>query len=128
MKTQILWLRVSYWTGAIADGYATYLMLFPKISAGVEYRYALGMAASLMLGWTFLLIWADRKPLARRTVLLLTAFPVVSGILLADVYAIYSGLISFEKALPSAIFLMVLIILFSYSYFNARNLEGEEKI
>ena len=120
MKSQIIWLRISYWTGAVADGFATYSMLFPKIASGAEYRYALGMAASLMLGWTFLLIWADRKPLARKGVLLLTAFPVVSGLLLAELYAVYSKLITFEKMLPTGISLVILIILFSFSYFNAR--------
>lgn len=114
--------------GAVADGFAAYLMLFPNITGGVEYRYALGMSASLMLGWTFLLIWADRKPLARKGVLLLTAFPVVSGILLAELYAFFSKLVSFEKMLPSVISLIALIILFSFSYFNARNLVDEEKI
>ncbi len=81
MKNQIIWLRISYWVGAVSDGFATYRMLFPKIAHGVEYRYALGLAASLMLGWTILLIWADRKPLERKGVLLITALPVVSGLL-----------------------------------------------
>lgn len=128
MKTQIIWLRISYWTGAVADGFATYLMLFPNIAGDVEYRYALGLAASLMLGWTILLIWADRKPVARKGVLLLTAFPVVSGLLLAEIYAFFSKLVSFEKMLPSVIFLVALIILFSFSYFNARNLVVEDQI
>lgn len=121
MKNKIIWLRVSYWTGAFADGYATYLMLFPKIAHGVEYRYALGLAASLMLGWTFLLIWADRKPVERKGVLLLTVFPVVSGLFVAELYAVYSGLFSVEKMLPTGLFLILLIMLFSFSYFNARN-------
>ena len=97
MKTQIIWLRISYWTGAVADGFATYLMLFPNIAGGVEYRYALGMAASLMLGWTFLLIWADRKPVERKGVHLLTAFPVVSGLIMDELYALFNKLISFKK-------------------------------
>lgn len=128
MKTQIIWLGISYWTGAVADGFATYLMLFPNIAGGVEYRYALGMAASLVLGWTILLIWADRKPIARKGVLLLTVFPVVSGLLLAQLYAFFSKLISFEKMLPSVVSLVALIILFSFSYFNARNLVDEDQI
>lgn len=37
----------------------------------------MGQACALMWGWTFLLIWADRKPLERRGVILLTVFPVV---------------------------------------------------
>ena len=38
MKNKIIWLGVSYWTGAFSDAFATYLMLFPKIAHGVEYR------------------------------------------------------------------------------------------
>lgn len=127
MRNQIIWLRISYWIGAVADGFATYRMLFPKIAHGVEYRYALGLAASLMLGWTILLIWADRKPLERKGVLLLTAFPVVSGLLLAELYAVFSGIISLERMLPTGIFLVGLITLFSFSYFNAKSAADEEK-
>lgn len=126
MRKQIVWLRISYWVGAVADGFATYRMLFPKIAHGVEYRYALGLAASLMLGWTILLIWADRKPLERKGVLLLTAFPVVSGLLLAELYAVFSGVMPLETMLPTGIFLVGLIALFSFSYFNARSAASEK--
>jgi hypothetical protein len=124
MKNKITWLRISYWVGAIADGIATLRMLFPKIAYGVEYRYALGLGASLMLGWTFLLLWADRKPLERKGVLLLTVFPVITGILLDEIYSVTKGLITFEKMLPTGIFLVVLIALFIFSYFNAKDLQS----
>jgi hypothetical protein len=90
----------------------------------VEYRYALGLGASLMLGWTFLLVWADRKPLERKGVLLLTVFPVITGIVLAEIYSVTKGLITFEKMLPTGIFLMVLIALFIFSYFNAKDVQS----
>ena len=125
MKNKIIWLRISYWVGAIADGIATLRMLFPKIAYGVEYRYALGLGASLMLGWTFLLVWADRKPLERKGVLLLTIFPVITGLLLAEIYSAAKGLITFGKMLPTGIFLVALIALFSFSYFNARDVKSE---
>jgi hypothetical protein len=124
MKNKIIWLRISYWVGAIADGIATLRMLSPKIAYGVEYRYALGLGASLMLGWTFLLVWADRKPLERKGVLLLTVFPVITGIVLAEIYSVTKGLITFEKMLPTGIFLMVLIALFIFSYFNAKDVQS----
>ena len=127
MRTKIVWLRISYWVGAIADGIATYRMLFPKYANGAEYRYAMGMGASLMLGWTILLIWADQKPLARKGVLLITLFPVITGLLLAEIYAVVNDVKSFEQMLPLGIFLMGLIILFSFSYFNARSAVVEEK-
>jgi hypothetical protein len=125
MKKKIIWLRISYWVGAIADCLAALRMLFPKIAYGVEYRYALGLGASLMIGWTFLLIWADRKPLERKGVLLITAFPVITGILLAEIYAVATELITFEKMLPTGVFLVALIVLFSFSYFNAREVEAD---
>jgi len=124
MKNKIIWLRISYWVGAIADGIATLRMLFPKIAYGAEYRYALGLGASLMLGWTFLLVWADRKPLERKGVLLLTVFPVITGILLAEIYSVTKGLITFEKMLPTGIFLVLLIALFIFSYFNAKDVQS----
>jgi hypothetical protein len=126
MKNQVIWLRISYWAGAIADGLATLRMLFPKITYGVKYRYALGLGASLMLGWSFLLIWADRKPLERKGVILLTVFPVITGLILAEIYALISGLVTIEKVLPTLILLGALFILFTFSYFNARRTPTEK--
>ncbi len=126
MKKEVLWLRISCWVGAVADGVATFRMLFPRPAYGAEYRYALGLAASLMLGWTFLLIWADRKPLERKGVVLLTAFPVITGLLLAQIYSVAGGLVTLEAMLPEGLFLVALIGLFIFSYFNARNVEAED--
>ncbi len=75
-KRVIFWLRCSYWAGAIVDLIAGLMMLFPALSIVSKpatsfsptpaYRYAIGMGAPLMLAWTILLLWADRKPLERR--------------------------------------------------------------
>lgn len=120
MGNEIPWLRISCCVGAVADGVATLRMLFPRPAYGSEYRYALGLAASLMLGWTFLLIWADIRPSERKGVVLLTAFPVVAGLLLAQIYSVVSGLVTFGAMLPERVFLVALIGLFSFSYFNAQ--------
>ncbi len=42
MKKEVLWLRMSCWVGAIAEGVATFRMLFPRPAYWTEYRYALG--------------------------------------------------------------------------------------
>ena len=86
MKNRVIWLRVSYWVGALVDAIAALRMLFPQSAEGVEYRYALSIGAALMMGWVFLLIWADRRPVERKGVLLLTLFPVVTGIILAEIF------------------------------------------
>jgi hypothetical protein len=73
-----------------------------------------------MLGWTGLLIWADRKPLQRKGILLLTAFPVVFGMAANNVYAAASGLTTLQSVLPFLAMQCVLSVLFVFSYFNAR--------
>ena len=47
-----------------------------------------GYAGSMIIAWTFLLLWADRKPLERRGVAALTCFPVLFGLMGAEVHAI----------------------------------------
>jgi hypothetical protein len=123
MNNRVIWLRVSYWVGALVDTIAALRMLFPQSADGVEYRYALSIGAALMLGWVFLLIWADRRPIERKGVLLLTLFPVVTGIILAEIYAYISGFMELERVLPTIIFLFGLCVLFAFSYWNAREIK-----
>lgn len=44
-----------------------------------------------MAGWTLLLLWAVRKPIERRVVILLTAFPVVSGLFVVALIGFLNG-------------------------------------
>ena len=124
------WLRVSYWTGAVADGVMVVAMLYPPMPRSllgvsgteiiVETRCALAMGASLMAGWTILLLWADRKPLERSGVLILTVFPVIVGLALATAYGAWVGYITFSRAIPVWLFQLFLVILFSVSYVISR--------
>lgn len=131
----VFWLRVSYWVGAVIDFIAAIAMLFPKftqIFLGFEpipdpaYRFAIGMGAALMLGWTILLLWADQDPLARKGVLLITVFPVVLGIVGTEIYAVASGFIPLGKMVPTWALQILLISLFSASYLNAFRYEQKD--
>lgn len=129
---RIKFLRISYWAGAIFDALVIVPMLSPKVASvafgipnfnpGSDYRYAIYIAASLMLGWVCLLIWADRKPVERRGVLLLTIFPVLTGLVISGIYAVASNLIPMDKMVPTWIVQGILAILFGYSYLNANML------
>jgi hypothetical protein len=129
MNSKIRWLRISYWVGAILDGLWVIPMLFPKVGGalygiknfdpGGEYRYAMGIGASLMLGWTGLLLWADRKPLERRGVLLLTIFPVKVGLDLASFYLVVYEFVPLEKLLLSKVDAVFLYGLLIFSYINS---------
>lgn len=134
-KNKIILLRISFWTGAVIDGIVGFSMLFPEfwnsfnglniLDSTLVLNYALWSGASLMLGWTVLLIWADRKPLERKGVLLITVFPVIFGIMVSNLFALTSQLISFEKIIPKLIIQSLLVLLFLFSYFNAKNIKNE---
>jgi hypothetical protein len=83
----------------------------------------MGMGASLMIGWTFLLIWADRSPVERRGVLLLTVFPVLFGLIIAGIYAVAAGLIPADRMVPTWIFQGLITGLYLFSYVYTRDLK-----
>jgi hypothetical protein len=91
--TPVTWLRTSYWVGAVADAVIGIVMLIPGRMGETEFEYPMGLAAALMFGWTVLLIWADRKPMERKAILLITVFPVITGLLLSGIYAVATGLL-----------------------------------
>jgi hypothetical protein len=110
MKRQVLLLRIACWAGAILDGAMLPPMLIPSIGGamfgisnfhpGPEYMYAMYVGASLMAGWTVLLLWADRKPVERRGVILLTVIPVLTGLIGASLYIATSGLVVPARIIP----------------------------
>jgi hypothetical protein len=130
--TPIFWLRLAYWAGAVLDLIAGLTMLFPTLFAlnnrlsdffpGADYRYAMGMGAPLMFAWTILLLWADRKPLERKGILLITLL-VVLGEVINEVIGVHSGYVSAEALLPIWIIQALLSALFVFSYLNARKSE-----
>ena len=81
MKSAIRWLRANYIAGAFADGLIGILMLIPSRMGETEFRYSMGLGAALMFGWTALLLWGNMKPLERKGILLLTIFPVITGLI-----------------------------------------------
>jgi len=134
-KQTILLLHIAYWIGIIADAFISIIFLLPElaqfllgvsdVSIGEEYLYVSRIAASLMLGWTFLLFWADRRPVERRGVLLLTIFPVVIGIMLSGLLAVNSDFIQLQNILPLWIFNVLLIIIYIISFLKANELKIE---
>jgi hypothetical protein len=133
MDDAVRWLRISYWAGAILDALAALSMLSPELFAatsglqnfhpGLEYRYAMGMGASLMLGWTALLLWADQRPLERKGVLLITLLPVVLGLVLNEIVAVRGGFLSIMMTTPVWLVQAAISGLFVFSYLNARKLQ-----
>ena len=117
--------------GAVFDALTLPPMLLPKMGEkmfgmqnffpGPDYRYAMNVGASLMLGWTLLLLWAARRPVERAAVLLLTVV-VVLGLFAAGMSAVLSGLIPLKNMIPVFAMQSIVIALFSTGYGRVRRL------
>ncbi len=128
----VFWLRISYWAGAVLDFMAALVMLIPALfvfvnrptdfQADFTYRYAMGMGAPLMIGWTVLLLWADRKPVERKGVLPITLL-VVAGEIAVQIWGVMIGFVPFSALLPTFVIQAILVVLFLFSYLNARNIK-----
>lgn len=94
-------IKVAYWLGIGADALWAVVLLFPPIfgiltgipdfNPDLLTRLIMGMGGTLMTGWTFLLLWAVKKPIERRFVILLTAFPVVFGMFIVALIGYLKG-------------------------------------
>ncbi|HMK45821.1 MAG TPA: hypothetical protein VK436_04285 [Methanocella sp.] len=123
-------LRASFWIGAILDAFVAIELISPNFWAyfnaftthlnSPELNAALWEGAGLMIGWTALLLWADRKPLERKDILLITLFPIV-GSSLNNILGILSGLMTLQGVTISLVCQAALTSLYIYSYLNAKN-------
>jgi hypothetical protein len=119
-------LRTAFGLGALTDAFALLPMLVPTLARllwGFEptsgaHRFAMGYAASLMLGWTLLLLWAYRRPLERRFVAALTVV-VIYGLVAAEVIAVLAGDIAAWRMLPTWALQAMLLALFASAYHYA---------
>lgn len=122
-------IKIAYWLGIGADAFWALVLLFPKLfgiltgipdyNPDLQTRLIMGIGGILMLGWTFLLLWGVRKPIERRVVILITAFPVVFGMFII-------ALIGYLEGNSANIWILVktsiLFISMLTSYYLARNM------
>jgi hypothetical protein len=127
MPNQERLLRAAFLTGAITDALALLPLLIPalaKLLWGFDdssggYRFAMGYAASLMLGWTALLIWAFRRPLERKVVAAIT-FLVICGLVLTEIVGLWSGYLAVWRFLPTLCLQAVLLSLFAVGFHSGK--------
>ncbi len=116
-------LRAAFLAGAITDALALVPMLMPPVASmmwGFEqpsggYYFAMGYGASLMLGWTLLLLWAYQSPVERRGVALLTLV-VIAGLVVTEVVAVAAGHLAAARLIPTWIIQAGLAYLFTTAY------------
>ena len=113
-------IKIAYWLGIAADALWAVALFIPPVfgrltgnpgfSPDIQTRLIMGIGGSLMTGWTLLLLWAIRKPIERRVVILLTAFPVVFGMFVVTLIGILGGTSSNSWILVKTIVLMISMI------------------
>ena len=126
IETATLLVQIAFLVGAVTDGLAIIPMLSRRVGVALfggdssrnstEYRYAMGIAASLMAGWTLLLLWGAASPIERRDILLLTVFPVVTGIVFATIIAARRRIVLLSRVIPLWIHLGVVSLLYAIAY------------
>jgi hypothetical protein len=117
MKSNILWLRISYWAAAIADFGIGISVLIPERVGLTEFVYPQGLMSAIAISWGIMLLIADRKPLERRWVLIPTII-VISLLTMVRIYASAVKLIQFS--IPYLLLGIILIILLTYSLIISR--------
>ena len=98
---RIFFIRFCYWLPAILDALlAGDLILYMLLGTTIYLNYPIFTPTTqfltrqvipLVIGWTILLIWGDRKPIERRIILLLTAFPLLLLGIFLDLILLITG-------------------------------------
>ena len=125
-------IKIAYWLGIGADIVWAIALLFPKFfgvmtgipnyNPDIQTRLIMSIGGTMMIGCTLLLLWAVRKPIERRVVILITAFPVVFGLFIV-------ALIGYMEGNAANIWILVktsiLFISMVTSYTLARNMNKD---
>jgi len=120
MKKKVMLLRISYWVAAIADFIVAIVVLIPERMGVPGFVYPMGLMSAVAFSWGVLLIFADRKPLERRWVLLPTIL-VVFLLGMVGAYAALKNLINPGRIIPSSIAVCIILCLLIYSYLKTRS-------
>ena len=120
-RKKMLWIKFPYYLGIAADALWAVALLVPAVFGlllgnpnfipDLQVRLIMAIGGILMTGWTLLLFWGVRKPIERRMVILLTAFPVVFGLFFIALFGFLSGNTSNIWILIKTIFLFVTMII-----------------
>jgi hypothetical protein len=86
------------------------------VDANLSIRLIMAIGASLMAGWTVLLLWAAQKPIERRGILLITVVPALTGLITVTLIGIINGHTGSIWILGKICFLAIIML---YGYYMA---------
>ena len=121
MDKNIKWLRIAYWTAAIADFVIAILVLIPVRMGVTHYVYPMGLMSAVAFSWGVMLIFADRRPIERRWILI----PTVLVAALLGIIGLHAGLtklLPWIRIIPASIVTIIVLSILIYSYIISRDL------
>lgn len=116
MNITVILLRLSYWSAALADFAIAAVMLMPARMGTAEVVYPMGLASAIAFSWAVMLLFADRKPLERRWMLIPTILVIA---LLTCIRILFSLAGAIEFSWFYLLLGIGLIVLLAYSYVRA---------
>ena len=87
--------------------------------------FGLMYGAPVMLGWSFVLFWAQRKPVERKGIFY-CLIPVILGYLMINIIQINNGVAPFAKIMPVMIMQSILLSLSIISISLAKKIKESE--
>lgn len=123
MRHHVALVRTSYWVAAIADFVIAALALIPARMGVDSYVYPMGLMSAVAFSWGVLLLFADRKPLERKWVLLPTSL-VVFLLGVAVLYGGLAGLIPLQQVLASSAAVVLVLALLLYACHETHGTES----
>ena len=121
MDKKIQWLRIAYWTAAIADFIVAILVLIPARMGVSDYVYPMGLMSAVAFSWGVALLIADKKPVERRWFILPTIL-VVALLGVVGLHAGITGLIPMIRSSITSIVTVIILALLIYGYMISRDL------
>ena len=131
---KMTFIRITLWWGMIADLLETIRLIVPQVfikTVGLnawvsnELRFALLYGAPVMLGWTLILFWVNKKPLERKGVFL-CLIPVILSYVIVEITGLNMGVINIQQTIPTFFLQGILLILAVVSYFFAKEIAKEK--
>jgi hypothetical protein len=122
MDRKTKWLRIAYWTAAIADFVIAILVLIPARMGVPDYVYPMGLMSAVAFSWGVSLLIADRKPVERRWFII----PTILVVALLGVVGLQAGITGLIPMIRIGLTLGVTVIVLSiliYSYTISRDLK-----
>ena len=121
MDKKIKWLRIAYWTAAIADFIVAISSLIPGRMGVTHYVYPMGLMSAVAFSWGVLLIFADRRPVERRWILIPT-IRVVALLGFVELHAVLTKVMPLIQMIPSSVATIIVLSVLIYSYMNASDI------